>query len=93
MRRAKDDALANLNRQLTDVHAVVEPGTPVPPATTAELNDRTNLLVSLRRVVSEMPTWPFRDTVAFGRALLLASAPVIYAALNGIVDTIVKRSI
>jgi hypothetical protein len=93
MRRAKDEALAGLNSQLTEVHAVVEPATPVPAAITAELNDRTNLLVSLRRVVAEMPTWPFRDTVAFGRALLLASAPVIYAALNGIVDTLVKRSI
>jgi hypothetical protein len=93
MRRAKDEALAGLNRQLSDVHESVE-GTSLPTGvTTTGLNERTTLLVSLRNVVTQMPTWPFRDTVAFGRALLLASAPVIYAALNGIVDTLVKRSI
>lgn len=94
MRRAKDEALAGLNGQLSEVHALVgsgpaAAGTTVP---TGELNDRASLLVSLRRVVAEMPTWPFRDTVVFGRAVLIASAPVIYAALNGLVDAFfVKR--
>jgi len=101
MRRAKDEALAGLNGQLSDVHARVGSSpladAAVPTAAgaaipTGELNDRTSLLVSLRRVVGEMPTWPFRDTVVFGRAVLIASAPVIYAALNGLVDAFfVKR--
>jgi hypothetical protein len=88
MRRAKDDALTGLNRQLSEVHALVGSGTPVMPdaPTLGQLNDRASLIVALRRVVAEMPTWPFRDTVAFGRAVLIASAPVIYAALNGLVD-------
>ena len=72
---------------------MVEPAGPVQGTTTAELNDRTTLLTSLRRVVIEMPTWPFRDTVAFGRAVLIASAPVIYAALNGLVDAFVVQPI
>jgi hypothetical protein len=95
MRRAKDEALAGLNGQLSDVHALVGSGPPADGATvpSGELNDRTSLLVSLRRVVSEMPTWPFRDTVVFGRAVLIASAPVIYAALNGLVDAFVVKRI
>ena len=32
-----------------------------------------------------MTTWPFRGTLAFGRALLIASAPLIYAALSEII--------
>jgi hypothetical protein len=44
----------------------------------AALNARTNTLVPLRKTVHEMTTWPFRDTVAFGRAVLIASAPLIY---------------
>lgn len=94
MRRAKDEALAGLNSQLSDVHALVGTGPlgAVAAIPAGELNDRASLLVSLRRVVGEMPTWPFRDTVVFGRAVLIASAPVIYAALNGLVDAFfVKR--
>ena len=87
MRNAKDEALTGLNRQLSEVHASLG-DRPAAGASTGELNDRTGLLVSLRTVVGQMPTWPFRDTVAFGRAVLIASAPVIYAALNGLIDAL-----
>ena len=80
MRRAKDQALTGLNQQLTEIHDDVTIPDALDQAATAHLNDRASLLASLRRVVGEMPTWPFRDTVAFGRAMLIASAPVIYAA-------------
>ena len=32
-----------------------------------------------------MTTWPFADTVAFGRAVLIASAPLIYTVLNELI--------
>ena len=51
-----------------------------------QVANRTAALINLRKVVGEMPTWPFQDTVAFGRAMLIASAPVIYAAINGLID-------
>ena len=42
-------------------------------------------LVPLRKTVGEMTTWPFADTVAFGRAVLIASAPLIYTVLNELI--------
>ena len=36
----------------------------------------------MRKTVQEMTTWPFADTVAFGRALIIASAPLIYTTLS-----------
>ncbi|MEJ7749350.1 MAG: hypothetical protein WKF56_08595 [Candidatus Limnocylindrales bacterium] len=32
-----------------------------------------------------MTTWPFADTVAFGRAVLIASAPLIYTVLSELI--------
>ena len=40
------------------------------------------------KTVQEMTTWPFRDTVAFGRAILIASAPLIYAALAQLINVL-----
>ena len=93
MRRAKDQALTGLNQQLTEIHDDVTIPDALDQTAMARLNDRASLLTSLRRVVGEMPTWPFRDTVAFGRAMLIASAPVIYALLNGLVDSFVVKKI
>ena len=49
------------------------------------LNQATNTLVPLRTTVSQLTTWPFRNTVAFGRAVLIASAPLVYAALSELI--------
>jgi hypothetical protein len=43
-------------------------------------------LIALRKVVGDMTTWPYQDTVAFGRAVLVASAPLIYTALNSLIN-------
>lgn len=51
----------------------------------AGLNARTNTLVPLRKTVHEMTTWPCADTVAFGRAVLIASAPLIYTVLSELI--------
>ena len=32
-----------------------------------------------------MTTWPFRDTLAFGRAVLIALAPLIYTVFNELI--------
>ena len=39
----------------------------------------------MRKAVQEMTTWPFRDTVAFGRAVLIAAAPLIYTTLSELI--------
>jgi hypothetical protein len=49
------------------------------------LNERTNTLLPLRKAVAETTTWPFADTVAFGRAILIASAPLIYTVLSELI--------
>ncbi|MDP8904119.1 MAG: hypothetical protein M3N29_02170 [Chloroflexota bacterium] len=41
--------------------------------------------IGVRKTVQEMPAWPFRNTAAFGRAVLVASAPLIYATLNELI--------
>ena len=55
------------------------------PARMVALNQATNTLVPLRTTVSQLTTWPFRNTVAFGRAVLIASAPLVYAALSELI--------
>lgn len=84
MARAKAAALANLNARLTRVYnQVVGAGQDAnqPPG----LDVRANTLIPLRRTAHEMTTWPFADTVAFGRAVLIASAPLIYTVLNELI--------
>ncbi len=85
MARAKQDALRGLNARIREVYdresgveRAAGGGADLDDAEIARLNNRATLLVSLRRTVGEMTTWPFRDTLALARALLIASAPLIY---------------
>lgn len=84
MSDAKEAVLANLNARIAQVYREVDrsaaEGTQ-PPG----LDQRTNTLIPLRRTVGEMTTWPFADTVAFGRAILIASAPLIYTVLSELI--------
>jgi hypothetical protein len=85
MTRAKLGALATLNTQIgVAFNEATAPS--IAPAQLGPLNERTSILIPLRKTVQEMTTWPFRDTVAFGRAVLIASAPLIYAALTQLID-------
>jgi hypothetical protein len=84
MSEAKDAVLADINGRISQVYDEVSRAPDAGPEIAA-LNGRTNTLVPLRKTVHEMTTWPFADTVAFGRAILIASAPLIYTALNEII--------
>lgn len=46
-----------------------------------ELNARTNSLVNLRKIILEVPNWPFRSTTTVIRALTAATSPLIYFLL------------
>ncbi|MGA9532927.1 MAG: hypothetical protein WBR18_09445 [Anaerolineales bacterium] len=77
-REAKDralnriyDELAGIQDQLLDAHQQ--------PAD--ELNARTNALVNLRKIILEVPNWPFRSTTTIVRALTAATSPLIYFLL------------
>ena len=84
MSDAKEAVLANINAKIATVYEEVD-RPEVDTARIAALNARTNTLVPLRKTVGEMTTWPFADTVAFGRAVLIASAPLIYTVLNELI--------
>jgi hypothetical protein len=82
---AKKGALAELNHELSAIHQEMASADPPDPARTGHLSNRTNTLVNLRKVIQEGTTWPFQNTVAVSRALLIASAPLIYTVLNELI--------
>lgn len=87
MAEAKDAVLANLNGRISRVYDEVDQHDAKGPTgpDLAALSARTNTLIPLRKTVHEMTTWPFADTVAFGRAILIASAPLIYTVLSELI--------
>jgi hypothetical protein len=84
MSDAKEAALANLNARIGHVYEEVRRA-PLEGAAIPGINERTNTLIPLRKTVHEMTTWPFADTVAFGRAVLIASSPLIYTVLSELI--------
>lgn len=89
MAHAKNAALTEMNHELGEVHREVLESNEPDGNRTAFLSNRTNILVNLRKVVQEVPTWPFRDTMAVSRALLVASAPLVYTVLNELIRVFV----
>ena len=84
MSEAKDAVLADINARIAKVYDELSRDAMSAPEIAA-LNGRTNTLIPLRKTVHEMTTWPFADTVAFGRAILIASAPLIYTVLSELI--------
>lgn len=85
MDAAKKDALAGVNHELSEIHRETLNANAPDATRTAFLSNRINTLVNLRKMIQEGPTWPFQSTVAVSRALLVASAPLIYAVLNELI--------
>jgi hypothetical protein len=85
MEVAKEAALGRLNAQLRAVYDQVNADKRLTLDEAATFNNRTSTLVNLRKTVGEMTTWPFRDTIAFGRAVLIATAPLIYTVINELI--------
>jgi len=85
MERAKEHALADINKRLRTSYEELRAQPPPTGASLADLNGRVGTLVALRKTVGEMTTWPFRDTLAFGRAVLIALAPLIYTIVNELI--------
>jgi hypothetical protein len=85
MEGAKDRTLSDINHRLRESYDELRQ----PKAESAEamssLRNRVATLIDLRRTVSETTTWPFRDTIALGRAVLIALAPLIYTVINELI--------
>jgi hypothetical protein len=85
MEVAKWQALRTLNARLREIYEAANLPLAEDAGEAGRLNNRVGLLVNLRKTVGEMTTWPFRDTLAFGRAVLIAAAPLIYAVINELI--------
>jgi hypothetical protein len=84
MADAKEAVLADLNARIRAVYDDLNRSS-MDAVHLPSLNERTNTLIPLRKAVNETTTWPFADTVAFGRAILIASAPLIYTVLSELI--------
>ncbi|MEA2610193.1 MAG: hypothetical protein QOJ75_2436, partial [Chloroflexota bacterium] len=84
MSEAKEAVLADLSARIGQVYEDVSRASIDSPQQPG-LAERTGTLIPLRKTVEEMTTWPFADTVAFGRAVLIASAPLIYTVLSELI--------
>jgi len=49
------------------------------------LSDRINMLLTLRKVIAESPSWPFKSEAAIVRAAIAAASPLIYFILNQLI--------
>ena len=89
MSLAKDAALAQMNTRIEEIYQTMSGPLPAEQTEVARLSGATNALIPLRKTIQEMTTWPFRDTVALGRAVLIASAPIIYTTLSELIRVFV----
>jgi hypothetical protein len=90
MEGAKDRALSDINSRLRDCYTELKGETASTAADNlSTLRNRVATLVDLRHTVAETTTWPFRDTIALGRAVLIAIAPLIYTIVNELIKLFV----
>ena len=89
MEGAKDRALSDINQRLRVSYDELRQPDAESSDGMSGLRNRVGTLVDLRRTVGEMTTWPFRDTIAFGRAVLIALAPLIYTVVNELIKVFV----
>ncbi len=85
MADAKENALTGLNLRIAELYGTLSGPLPADASEATRLGSTTNALIPLRKTIQEMTTWPFRNTVAFGRAVLIASAPLIYTFLSELI--------
>ena len=91
MYAAKDQALEMLNTRITDIYDEVAAAPLTQPDRVTRISQVAGAILPLRKTVQEMTTWPFRDTVALARALLIASAPLIYTTLSEFIKILLGR--
>ena len=85
MADAKEAALMGLNQRIADLYDELSGPLPTDANAASRIGGATNALIPMRKTVQEMTTWPFRSAVTFGRAVIIALAPLIYAFLSEII--------
>jgi hypothetical protein len=81
----KAKALSAMNSQLLDIQA--QWLNPLNHSTdeSKRLSDRINMLLTLRKVIDDSPSWPFKSEAALVRAVIAAASPVIYFFVNQLI--------
>jgi hypothetical protein len=85
MADAKEKALTGLNQRIADLYDEISGPLPADANDASRIGGATNALIPMRKTVQEMTTWPFRSAVTFGRAVIIAMAPLIYAFLSEVI--------
>jgi hypothetical protein len=85
MADAKEKALTGLNQRIADLYDEISGPLPSDANDASRIGGATNALIPMRKTVQEMTTWPFRSAVTFGRAVIIALAPLIYAFLSELI--------
>jgi hypothetical protein len=88
MLKTKRLVLRQVNGRIREIHEQVTGGQQLDGPDTNRLNGELALLATLRKTVMEMTSWPFRDSLTFGRAVLIAGAPLIYAVMTELIKVI-----
>jgi hypothetical protein len=88
MLRTKRLVLRQVNGRIRELHELVTSGQQFDGPETIRLNSELTLLATLRKTVMEMTSWPFRDSLTFGRAVLIAGAPLIYAVMTELIKVL-----
>ena len=91
MADAKEAAVMKMNVRIAELYETLSGPLPGDADEAARIGSSVGALIPLRKTIQEMTTWPFRNTVAFGRALLIASAPLIYTFLSELIRIALGR--
>jgi hypothetical protein len=82
---AKAKALSAMNHQLLEVQTLWFNPLNHSADESRRMSDRINMLLTLRKIVAESPSWPFRSEAALVRAVIAAASPLIYFILNQLI--------
>jgi hypothetical protein len=79
---AKAKALNTMSQQLLEVQTQWLDALNHNADESKRLSDRINMLLTLRKVIDDSPSWPFRSEAALVRAVIAAASPLVYFVLN-----------
>ena len=82
---AKEKVLASMYPQCVSIQDALLQGTGKELEDLGKLNDRINKLDQLRKTIAETPEWPFRNSAAFGRSIVVILTPLLSLVGNEMV--------
>jgi hypothetical protein len=80
--RARNTVLCTIHDRLMEVQDALLKQTDIDEGALKLLTERTGIMVSLRKLTMDAPSWPFKSEAAVVRAVLATTSPLIYFALN-----------